>query len=213
MGEHVSRCGGTPCVCRFISETEAEVATYRKILFIGLGILAVELIGAFASGSLALASDAGHVFVDLTVVGTAFAIAARELRRIEPNPRIRFFGACLQAVLLFAVAASILFEVKRRIDFPHEVEPWPLFAAAILGLVGNAYQYQISGKAKNRMHRGINVHIASDFACSSIAVGSGPLIVLSGWTEIDIIASCAIGIAIVVFGLPAILRADGHRHA
>ncbi|MEK7555091.1 MAG: cation transporter [Patescibacteria group bacterium] len=199
-------------MCEFILERRREVAAYVKVLAIGIAILAIELFGAWLSGSLALASDAGHVFTDLMVVGTGIVIAMGELRALTARPRLRLVGVWIHALLLGGVALSIVAEAIYRIEEPTKISPLPLFVAALVGLFGNFLQYSVSRTVKNRTQRGIHVHIASDFACSLAVVISALLIFITGRHEVDTIVSFVIAGAILAFGLPAFVPGEDHRH-
>ena len=81
--------------------------------------LVVEVVAAFVTGSLALLSDAGHMFTDAAAL--AVSLAAIRIGK-RPSDRKRTFGyyrfeilaATFNAVLLFLVALYILYEAYKH---------------------------------------------------------------------------------------------------
>ncbi|MEO8633129.1 MAG: cation diffusion facilitator family transporter, partial [Chloroflexota bacterium] len=122
-----------------MAHTHSAAGAHRGRLVIVLGIAAAILVAevfvGFAANSLALLADAGHVFAD--VVGTSLALGAMWLAA-RPATRERSFGfyrfeilaAVLNALLLFAIAAFVLFEAWRRIGDAPEVATGPMLIVA-----------------------------------------------------------------------------------
>src|SRR4029079_3473028 len=107
-----------------------------------LAIFVVEGAGGLLSNSLALLADAGHVFTDVFGIGVALAaiwIAGRPAtsERTFGFLRLAIFAAAPNAVLLFAVAAVILYEAWRRLSEPPEVATGLMLAVAVLGLAAD----------------------------------------------------------------------------
>lgn len=123
-----------------------EAGVKRRLLaafvLIG-GYFFVELVGGLLTNSLALLSDAGHMFTD--VLGLGMALAAMQVadrRGADPQRsfglyRLEILAAVLNAVLLFAVAIWILVEAVQRITEPHEVLGTPMLVVGALGLAVN----------------------------------------------------------------------------
>ena len=84
-------------------------AGHRRALAVVLGIsgtiLAVEVIGAFVSGSLALLADAGHMLTD--VAGLSLALVAAVLAG-RPATEARTWGYRRAEVLAAAAQAGLL---------------------------------------------------------------------------------------------------------
>ena len=109
---------------------------HRGRLLIAFGIIftffVVEAIAGFATNSLALLSDAGHMLTD--VIGLGMALAAIQLAtRFERNTsqsrsnhtfglyRLEILAAFVNALLLFGVAIWVLVEAGRRLFGEPEV--------------------------------------------------------------------------------------------
>ena len=113
-------------------------AGHRRALAVVLGIsgtiLAVEVIGAFISGSLALLADAGHMLTD--VAGLSLALVAAVLAG-RPATEARTWGyrraevlaAAAQAAVLLAVGGFVLVEAIRRL-----IEPSPVASGVMVYL-------------------------------------------------------------------------------
>ncbi|HYV79221.1 MAG TPA: cation diffusion facilitator family transporter, partial [Streptosporangiaceae bacterium] len=113
------------------------------VLCISGTILAVEVIGAFVSGSLALLADAGHMLTD--VAGLSLALVAAVLAG-RPATEARTWGyrraevlaAAAQAAVLLAVGGFVLVEAIRRLIEPSPVAPGVMAIFGVVGLAGNA---------------------------------------------------------------------------
>jgi len=105
----------------------SAAATNRRRLVpvfgLTLTIFAVEAVGGFASNSLALLADAGHMLTDVAGIGLALLaiwIGSRspDTERTFGYQRLEILAAIVNALLLFGVGAFILFEAIRRARRP-----------------------------------------------------------------------------------------------
>ncbi len=162
---------------------------------ISVVILAVEVGGGLASGSLALLSDAGHVFIDMLAVTSAIAVE-RAVLRGRSERRYRSIGGYVNAALLFAVAVAIVIELIARFDRPYEVKGTMVIFVAAFGAVGNWIQHRIleSSAAANVTHRGMERHVLSDLWQSLLVVASGTLIAVTGIAIFDLVASLLLAV-------------------
>lgn len=163
--------------------------------------LVVEVVGGILTGSLALLSDAAHMFTD--VMALAIAIAAMRLSRL-PADRKRTFGyhrfeilaAAFNATLLFLVALYILYEAYQRWIAPPSIESLGMLAVAIVGLAVNLVGMRLlSGDANANLNvKGAYLEVWAD-ALGSIGVIIGALIVyITGWTRADPIVAVLIAL-------------------
>lgn len=123
------------------------------VLGLSLVILVVEAVGAFASNSLALLADAGHMLTDVSGIGLAllaiwFAGRAPTNDRTFGYLRLEIVAAVTNAFLLFGVAAFILFEAWQRLSAPPEVASGLMLAVALLGLAANAVSLYLLRQAQ-----------------------------------------------------------------
>ncbi len=109
----------------------------RLALVLTFGFLMTEVVGGILTGSLALISDAAHIFA-LAIALAAIRIARRpaDVRRTYGYHRFEILAA-FNALLLFAVALYILGEAYQRFLHTPEVHPTGMLVIAGIGLVVN----------------------------------------------------------------------------
>lgn len=186
--------------------TAAARSRGRLVLTLALtvGFLVVEVAGGLLTGSLALLADAGHMATDAGGLGLAlFAIwvAGR-----PPTPektygfyRAEILAALVNGLVLLGVAAGILVEAWRRLGEPPAVLAGPMLAVAAAGLgvnlVGAAL---LRGHAAHSLNvRGAYLHVLGDALASVAVLVAAVLIMLTGWTLADPLASAGIALLIV----------------
>jgi cobalt-zinc-cadmium efflux system protein len=175
-------------------------------LGIGAGFMVLEFVVGFTTGSLALISDAAHMFTD--VLGVGMALTAIILARRTGPTVSRTFGlyraevlaALGNAILLFGVAGYVLVEAFGRIGDPPAVPGLPVLLAATAGLVANIVSFAVlrSGAKESLNVRGAYLEVLADLIGSVGVLLSGALTLFTGWRYADPI----IGVAIGLFVLP-----------
>jgi len=163
--------------------------------------LTAELIGAYVFDSLALLSDAAHMFTDSAAL--AIALAAVKIGQ-RPADEQRTFGyrrfeilaAAFNALLLFAVAGYVLWEGIARFFKPVEVQSTGMLIVAILGLVVNFISMRLlaAGKDQSLNVKGAYLEVWADMLGSlGVIVGAG-VIMATGWQWVDPLVAIAIGL-------------------
>ncbi|MBI4396532.1 MAG: cation transporter [Elusimicrobia bacterium] len=151
-----------------------------------------ELFGGMWANSVALVSDAGHMFMDLTAL--LFSLIAVKLaerpitdRRTFGLHRLEVFAAFLNGALVTAVAAWIVFESLQRLKTLPAVKTGPMLAIAFVGLAINlVVAWRLHDFAKKDMNiRGAFLHVASDALASIGVVTGGVLIHFTGAVVVD----------------------------
>ncbi len=190
------------------NDRRTAAARSRPLLVTTLALtaafLVVELIAALWTGSLALLADAGHMFTD--VGGLGLALFASWVAARPPTPaktygyyRAEILAAVVNALILFVVAGGILIEAYQRVRTPVDVLGGPMLAVAFVGLVVNgvcAWLLHHDAAASLNV-RAAYLEVLSD-AVSSVAVIVAAVVVLTtGWTVADPLASGAIALFIV----------------
>lgn len=166
--------------------------------------LIAELIGAFVFDSLALLSDAAHMFTDSAAL--AIALAAVKIGQ-RPADDTRTFGyrrfeilaAAFNALLLFAVAGYVLWEGIARFLEPVEVQSTGMLAVASIGLVVNiiAMRLLAAGKDDSMNVKGAYLEVWADML-GSIGVIAGALVIMAtGWTWVDPVVAIGIGLLVL----------------
>ena len=121
---------------------EANPAALRKVLALTGAFLVAEVVGGLLTGSLALLSDAAHMFTDTAALAIALATARlaerpADSRRTFGYQRFEILAATVNAVLLLGVAAYVLAEGYKRLIEPPEIASLGVLAIAAVGLVVN----------------------------------------------------------------------------
>ncbi|MGH3646502.1 MAG: cation diffusion facilitator family transporter [Micromonosporaceae bacterium] len=178
-----------------------------------LGFMVVEAAAAWWTGSLALLSDAAHMFTDVLGIGMALAaIQAAAAWRPGQGSAQRTFGlyrlevlaALANAVLLFGVAGYVLVEAVRRFTDPPDVLSGPMLVVAIAGLAANLVAYALlrPGAAESLNVRGAHLEVLGDALGSVAVIVAAVVIALTGWGYADPI----VAVAVAVFILPRTAR-------
>jgi cobalt-zinc-cadmium efflux system protein len=174
------------------------------VLAISTVILLVEVVGAFASGSLALLADAGHMLTDVAGLSLALVAATLSLRPATPTrtwgyKRAEVLAAAAQAGLLLAVGAFLLVEGVRRLIEPPVVESGLMFAVALVALVGNVVSLVVLSRIQrgNLNTRAAFLEVATDALGSLAVLVAAVLIATLGWVRADAVTSILIALLIV----------------
>jgi cobalt-zinc-cadmium efflux system protein len=185
------------------------------VLAITLTVLVVEVVGALASGSLALLADAGHLGTDAAGVGVALlavhvANRAPTARRTFGWQRAEVLAAAANALLLLAVAAAVTVEAVRRLAHPPEVTPAPVLIVGTLGLVANVASVLLlaGGRRESVTVRGAFLEVLGDALGSAAVLVAAGVVWATGETRADPVASLLIAALIVPRAL-GLLREAG----
>jgi cobalt-zinc-cadmium efflux system protein len=181
---------------------------HRRPLAIVLGItsavLAVEVVGALVSGSLALLADAGHMLTD--VAGLSLALVASVLAgrpatnaRTWGYRRAEVLGAAGQAAVLLAVGGFVLVEGVRRLLEPPEVASTAMIAFGAVGLAGNVVSIMVLARISggNLNTRAAMLEVVNDALGSVAVLAAAAVIALTGWQRADAVVSLLIGALIL----------------
>lgn len=163
--------------------------------------LVAELVGAYWFNSLALLSDAAHMFTDAAALAIAL-IAVRigqrsaDAQRTYGYRRFEILAAAFNAVLLFVVAGYVLYEGISRFFDPQPVESIGMLAVASLGLVVNLIAMRVlaGGKETSLNMKGAYLEVWADMLGSLGVIAAAIAIWLTGKTWIDPIVAIAIGL-------------------
>jgi cobalt-zinc-cadmium efflux system protein len=164
----------------------------------------VELGGGIWSGSLALASDAGHMFSDSLAL--ALAAGAAWLARRPPGlkhsyglARAEVIGATLNGLLMLGIIVFLVVEAVQRLLDPRPVMAGAVMVIAAIGLVVNAaVAFKLSRGHSDLNARAALIHVLGDLVSSLAAVIAGAVIYFTGWLMIDPILSLVIAVLILI---------------
>jgi cobalt-zinc-cadmium efflux system protein len=184
----------------------SDPRTWRALIWAlaltgGFGV--IEAVGGWIAGSLALLSDAGHMFTDTASLG--LALLAYWISRRPPSSRATYgyaraevLAAFVNALALLALVVFIVIEAVRRLLEPQPVAGGMVLGIAFVGLLVNLLSAWLLSRAGNSLNtRSALLHVLSDMLGSVAAIAAGAVIVFTGWTPIDPILSLAVSLLIV----------------
>ena len=186
------------------SAAGAGAGRLKIVLALTATYMIVEIIGGILTGSLALVADAGHMGTDVAGVSMAliaiwFAQRPATEHKSYGFYRLEILAAIGNGVLLFGVAAYILYEAYRRFIEPPEVLGLQMFLVATVGLGVNLVSAYLlfAGQKSSLNLRGAFYEVVGDLLGSVAVIVAGILIALTGLNVIDPIASVVIGLFIL----------------
>lgn len=190
----------------------------RFLISIGVtfAILIAEVIGGFWTGSLALLSDAAHVFMDVFALALSY-IALRlsalpaDDRHTYGFHRLEVLAALINGISLGAIAIGIFSESWQRWQNPQPVKSLEMLIIAAIGLVANLIVVFVLGghhhDEDDEHHEGeredLNVrsaylHVLGDAISSVGVIVAAGVIWATGWQWVDPLVSVLIGVLILV---------------
>jgi cobalt-zinc-cadmium efflux system protein len=191
-------------------ESSPSEGSARKLMFVAIltaSFMLVEFIGGVIANSLALISDAGHMFVDasgltLAALAARFAAKPADPQRTFGYRRAEVLGAFLNGTLLCGLVLFIVFESIRRLFQPPEVDGPLMLWIAVGGLVFNLVAAAIllkGGRNKNDINmRGALLNVMGDALGSVGAIVAGIMIWLWGWMAADAVIGLLVAALISV---------------
>lgn len=187
---------------------------------IGLNLVFVvaEAAAGFATGSLALLTDAGH---NLSDVGSlALALLAIRLARVRPSGQYSYgyrkftvWASLINALVLLAAVSILGYEAVERLSEPAIIPGYTVAAVAGAGIVINALSAWLfyRNKEDDLNIKGAYLHLAADAAVSAAVVLAGILIHFTGWQWLDPAISFLV-LGVIVWSTWGLLR-DSFRLA
>ena len=184
-------------------------AKHRARLWWAAGLLAafmvVEAVAALITGSLALLSDAGHMFTD--VLGIAMALAAihaagragTDSQRTFGLYRLEVLAALGNALLLTGVAVYVVIEAVGRFTDPPEVPAGAMLIVAVGGLIANVIAFLLlrSGAGESINVRGAYLEVVGDLLGSVGVIVAAAVIAVTGWSYADPLVAVLVALMIL----------------
>lgn len=164
----------------------------------------VELIGGIITQSLALISDAAHMFTDVTalvisLVAIKIGHRSSDLSRTFGYYRFEILAAVFNTILLFMVAIYIVYEAYQRFNHPADIHSSGMISIGILGLVVNVIAMHLLSdeKEQNLNVRSAYLEVWSDMLGSIGVLFAAAIIYFTGWQAVDSVIAVMIGLWIL----------------
>ncbi|MFC2491420.1 MAG: cation diffusion facilitator family transporter [Campylobacter curvus] len=196
----------------------ANKTTLRNSFLIIFGFMLVEIMGGLVTNSLALLSDAGHMFSDAAALALSlFAFKFGEKKGTLQNTfgykRIEILAAAINGIALIAIAVLVVIEAIRRLQNLPEVASLGMLVISAVGLAVNIivalYMARGADTRENVNMRGAYLHVLGDALGSVGAIVAAILIMSFGWGWADAVASVLVSLLIAKSGY-GVLKATFH---
>lgn len=196
-------------------ESKIESKFVLSLALTGL-ILVAEVVGGLWTGSLALLSDAAHVFLDMFALALSYGairLAALPARGSHTYGfhRMKVIAAFINGATLLLVAFEIFREAWSRFQNPEPILAGPMLVVAVIGLMVNlVVVFVLSGHDHDDLNtRAAFLHVLGDTLSSVGVIVAGVVIFFTGWLWVDPLASMLIGL-VILSGAGRVLKQTIH---
>jgi len=180
----------------------------HRALWVAVFFMIIEIIGGFVANSLALISDALHLFTDVGALLLGIVVSHIARRPSTPSmsygyQRAEILGAVVSSVSLWALSGVLIYESIQRFFMPMQVEGPIVFVIASIGLCANLWMMKILHPSQGHSLniRAAYLHVIGDLLGSIGVILSGVILWTTHWNLIDPIIT-------ILFTL-TILRSSG----
>lgn len=167
-------------------------------------VMIIEVAGGLLTNSLALLSDAGHMFTHFVALGIALiAIIITNMKACHHRTfglyRVEILAALFNSLFLFLVTAFIFKEGVIRLLAPEPIRGLQTLYVALVGLSVNLVSaWILYGTSRRDLNvRGAFLHMLADTVSSIVIIAGAAIINYTDWYFIDPLLS--IGISCVIF--------------
>ncbi len=171
-------------------------------------VMIIEVIGGIFSNSLALLSDAGHMFTHFFALLMSF-VAIKIASKLPCHHRTfglyraEIIAALFNSLFLFGVTGYIFYESILRILQPEPILEFEMLIVAIIGLIVNIITVAILHESSHEdlNIKGAYIHMIGDTG-SSVAIIIGVIILIfTDWYIIDPLLAFGIGVVIIIWAI------------
>jgi len=176
-------------------------------IWLNVGMMLAEIVGGILTNSLALLSDAGHMFTHIFALVVSYVAVRLAGRGITSDMTFGYHRAEPIAALINAITILIIVvvivagAVKKFLD-PVPIQAREMFVVAVAGLIVNLIgAFILKGSVKDDINiKGAFIHLLTDLFSSVAIVIGGAVIIWTGWELIDPILSLFICVVVGVWG-------------
>lgn len=173
-------------------------------LVIAAIFMVAEVIGGVIANSLALISDALHMFTDvgailLSLIVMKIAKRPATAKMSYGYQRAEILGALASALSIWALCGVLIYEAISRLIHPHPVQGPIVFTIATIGLIANLLMMHVlhPSQGHHLNVRAAYLHVLGDLLGSIGVIASGIILWLTGWNLIDPLITLAISIILL----------------
>jgi cobalt-zinc-cadmium efflux system protein len=179
---------------------------------LNIALVVAQVVFGVLANSVALIADAGHNLGD--VLGLLLAWGAHGMARWQPTQRYTYgfrsasiLAALFNGIVLMVATGAIAWEALRRLTGTADVGGVTVMIVAAVGIVVNGISAWLlmAGRRGDLNVRGAFLHLLGDAAISFGVVVAGAIIYVTGWNQLDPLASLVISV-LIVWGTWGLLR-------
>ncbi len=187
--------------------TTLKTRTARLSVISNSLLISMKLIVGIISGSVSIISEAIHSSLDLMAAIIAFfAVRISGIPADEKHPfghgKVENVSGVIEALLIFAASAWIVFEAIKRFVHPGETEALGLgvivmAVSALVNLFVSGRLYKVARLTDSVALEADALHLKTDVITSAgVSLGLG-LIWLTGWHVLDPVIALAVAVIII----------------
>ncbi|MGB8656260.1 MAG: cation diffusion facilitator family transporter [Candidatus Zixiibacteriota bacterium] len=176
----------------------------KSVVWLTVAIFVLELVGGILTHSLALVSDAGHIFADVFALGLSWGALALSVlpanqKKTYGYLRAEVLAAIINGVTLLLVAMGIFVEAFMRFKQPVPVKSLEMFVIAVIGLLVNLFVFlRLKGIAEHSLNvKSAFLHVVGDMLASVGVIIGGLIMLFTKIYLVDPIISVLIGMIIL----------------
>jgi cobalt-zinc-cadmium efflux system protein len=198
-----------------VSQFAREQHRLYVVLAITIAYLVAELVGGLYANSLALLTDAVHMFTDVAALCLSLVtlwIAGRPATAGKTYGYLRaeILGALFNGLFVWLLVGFIWYEAAARLRNPPAVRAPIMIAVAIVGIAVNSVSawltYRVGHGARGGIAlRAVFLHVVSDLIGSAGVLVAGAVSWFTGWHRSDPAVSLFIG-ALIMYGSWGLVR-------
>ena len=197
---------------------DADPRWLRAALALIIAFMLAEVVAGAVAHSLALLSDAAHMLTDAASIG--LVLITMKLAARPPGghftyglKRTEILSAQANGITLAVLAAWLCYEAVRRLISPAAVTGGVVIAVALAGVAVNVTATVLLNRASGATPRSLNLegafrHILTDVFAFAATAAAGLIIVLTGFTRADPIASLLV-VALMLRAAAGLIRDSG----
>ena len=184
---------------------DADARRLWTALGLILGFMVVEVVVGLLAHSLALLSDAAHMVTDAGALALSLVVVRLMRRPAAGNltyglKRTEILSAQANGATLLVLGCLIVYEGIRRLIDPPDAQGRAIVIVALVGVaVSLAATWQLARANRESMNiEGSFLHLATDLFAFVLTAVAGAVILATGWTRADGIASLVIAASMLV---------------
>ena len=188
------------------------VGRMKFVVLLTVGIFVLELVGGILTHSLALLSDAGHIFADVMALGLSWGALALSVlpanqRKTYGYLRAEVIAAVINGATLLLISIWIFIEAYRRISHPVPVKSLEMFSIALIGLLINLVVFfKLKGISEHSLNlKSAFLHVWGDMLASGGVIAGGIIMLFTRFYVVDPIVSVLVGL-IILRGAFSVIR-------